>query len=414
MAAATSTQSPADYRWLVSPEAEPYLASAAAEPDLFARAARLRADLTADRARLVAEQVGLRARGVKKFADAGRLFFTSVGLEQATDGWTAAYKAQRCRAGGRVIDFCCGIGGDLMALAARGPAHGVDRDPVAALFAEANCRALTQNASQPGGAERPAVTVGVGEVAAMALAADDLWHIDPDRRPAGRRTTHVELHDPPADVIDGLLAIAPAGAVKLAPAADISDSWRERAELEWISSARECRQLVAWFGPLAEHAGRHRATLVPRGGLSDTQAAPSSIVGLPDVECPVAPAVGRYVFDPDPAVVAARLVGAVAHEHALAPLVAGGAYLTADRAIAHPLLTTFAVSEVMPWDVRRLKRFLRERQIGRLEVKQRGTRHDPAAVQRELKVPGDEAATLVLFRRGKSIVAILAERVARP
>ena len=53
---------------------------------------------------------------------------------------------------------------------------------------------------------------------------------------------------------------------------------------------------------------------------------------------------------------------------------------------------------------------LRERRIGRLEVKQRGTRHDPAAVQRELKVPGDESATLVLFRRGKSIVAILAQR----
>ena len=185
---------------------------------------------------------------------------------------------------------------------------------------------------------------------------------------------------------------------------------RERAELEWISSERECRQLVAWFGPLAQHAHRHRATIVPRGEASNI-AAPASIVGLPDVECSVSAAVGRYVFDPDPAVVAARLVGSLAQEHGLAALVAGGAYLTADQAIFHPLLTTLAVSEVMPWDVRRLKRVLRERRIGRLEVKQRGTRHDPAAVQRESKVPGDERATLVLFRRGKSIVAVLAERV---
>ncbi|HEY1785907.1 MAG TPA: hypothetical protein VGG30_10175, partial [Pirellulales bacterium] len=118
MAATVSTESLADYRWLVSPAAEPYLAAAAAEPDPFARAARLRTDLSADRARLVAEQVALRQRGIKKFTAAGQMFFTSVALEQATDGWTAAYKAQRFGAG-RVIDFCCGIGGDLMALVAR-------------------------------------------------------------------------------------------------------------------------------------------------------------------------------------------------------------------------------------------------------------------------------------------------------
>jgi len=411
MTAAGSTQSLADYRWLVSPAAESYLAAAAAEPDLFARAARLRADLTADRARLVAQQVALRERGIKKFPNARQLFFTPVGLEQATDGWTAAYKAQRFCDAGRVIDFCCGIGGDLKALAVLAPAHGVDRDPVSALFAEANC--LAANASPSAGIQRAAVTVSVEEVAAATLATDDFWHIDPDRRPTGRRTTHVELHDPEAEVIDTLLAAAPAGAVKLAPAAEIPDSWRERGELEWISSARECRQLVAWFGPLAQNPGRHRATVVPRGPHGNIVEAPASVIGPPDVDCPVTSAVGRYVFDPDPALVAARLIGAVAQEHGLAALVAGGAYLTADRAIAHPLLTALAVSDVMPWDVRRLKRLLRERRIGRLEVKQRGTRHDPAAVQRELKVPGDASATLVLFRRGKSIVAILAERVAQ-
>ncbi len=101
----------------------------------------------------------------------------------------------------------------------------------------------------------------------------------------------------------------------------------------------------------------------------------------------------------------------MASQQSLASLIAGGAYLTSDHLPANPLLAAFVVSEVMPWDVRRLKRVLRERQIGRLEVKQRGTRHDPAVVQRELKVPGDESATLILFRRGKSVVAILSERV---
>jgi THUMP domain-containing protein len=395
-ASTQAAQSLDDYRWLVSPAAESVLARAAAEPDLVARAARLRAELTAERARLVLQQAGLRERGLKKFVHASRLFFTTVGLEQATDCWIAAHKAERFRSAWRVSDLCCGIGGDLMALAAGGPVVGVDRDPIACLFAEANCRAATGRN----------VTVQAGEVATASLAADDRWHIDPDRRAAGRRTTQVDWQDPPAEAIDRLVAAAPAGAVKLAPAAEIPAHWQSRAELEWFSSGRECRQLVAWFGPLAEHASLRRATLVSRTG-----SAAASIVGAPHLECAVAEAVGRYVFDPDPAVAAAGLVAAVAVEQGLSALIAGGAYLTADRAVVHPLLATFAVSEVMPWDIRRLKKLLRQRGIGRLEVKQRGTRHDPAAVQRELKVPGDESATLILFRRGKSIVAILAKRV---
>ena len=130
--------------------------------------------------RLVADQVGLRQRGLKKFARAERLFFSAVGLEQATDGWTAAYKAERFRAGGRVIDFCCGIGGDLMALSGCAVARGVDRDPVAALLAEANCLAVS-NTARSTAADRATVAVGVGEVSATPLAADDYWHIHPDR-----------------------------------------------------------------------------------------------------------------------------------------------------------------------------------------------------------------------------------------
>ncbi len=93
-----------------------------------------------------------------------RLFFTPLGLEQATDGWIADYKAQRFTAGRRAIDFCCGIGGDLLALSLRGPTVGIDRDPVAALFAEANCRALDDLPLADDA--RPSTTVDVGEVAA--------------------------------------------------------------------------------------------------------------------------------------------------------------------------------------------------------------------------------------------------------
>ena len=63
------------------------------------------------------------------------MFFTRLGLEQATDAWVARYKATRFPAGQLLADLCCGIGGDLMALSERGPTRGVDRDPVAAICA---------------------------------------------------------------------------------------------------------------------------------------------------------------------------------------------------------------------------------------------------------------------------------------
>ena len=81
-------------------------------------------------------------RAREKFSQAERMFFTRKGLEQATDEQFAAYKASRFSDAGRVADLCCGIGGDLLALAAAAAAVAFDLDPVACLLAEANAAAL--------------------------------------------------------------------------------------------------------------------------------------------------------------------------------------------------------------------------------------------------------------------------------
>ncbi len=70
------------------------------------------------------------------------MFFTARGLEQATDEIVAACTASRFPRGLPLAELCCGIGGDLLALAHRGPVVGVDRDPAAAILADANGRAV--------------------------------------------------------------------------------------------------------------------------------------------------------------------------------------------------------------------------------------------------------------------------------
>jgi hypothetical protein len=392
-----------DYRWLIGPAGAEWIARATEVAEsgasAVALAQTLRRDLSAAQVHLVLEQVELRAKARDKFSAAARMFFTRRGYEQATDEVTARHKARRFPTGQPLADLCCGIGGDLMALAERGPAAGVDRDPAMALVSAANCRAMGVGEAGEGGAR--AIVADVTTIDLVAFAA---WHIDPDRRPQGRRTTRVELHEPNVEALEGLLAQQPDGAIKLAPAATLPDSWSQHAELEWISRDGECRQLVAWFGALAARPAQRLATVL-NGATAHT------VVGSPGVPLEPADAIGRYVYEPDAAVLAADLAGSLAAEHDLAAVTTRGGYLTGDRLVTDSALVGFDVIESLPYHANKVRDLLRARGIGRLELKKRDSDTDLEKVRQELRVAGDNTATLLLARVGKSLMAILAQRV---
>ncbi|NIP86486.1 MAG: hypothetical protein GTO03_13330 [Planctomycetales bacterium] len=397
-----------DYRWLFSPEGARYLAQPDADPaDPLKVLDALRRELTPQRAALVVEQLQLRHRAARKFADAPRMFFTRRGLEQASGEVVALHKATRFTDATRVLDLCCGIGGDLLALAMPvqpGPdareVVGIDCDPIAALCAAANLEAGGRSAR-----------VEVGDAADVDVTACEAWHIDPDRRAAGRRTTGLVHFHPPLAALDRGIQRNGQAAVKLAPATVPPAHWCAAAELEWISWQNECRQQVAWFGTLATSAGedcrgRRRATWLSREGDRCR-----SIVGQADLPLEVASQPARYVFDLDPSVRAARLTGAVAAKFQLAALGPGGAYLTGAQPGGEGLLSCFQVSEVLPFDRRRLARLLAARQIGHLEIKKRGIPAEVATEAARLRPAGSHQATLLLTRLAGRVTAILAQRI---
>lgn len=365
---------------------------------LARQAARLRKELSPARTHLILEQVELRRRARDKFADADRMFFTRKGLEQSTDQWVAAHKAGRFGQAQAVADLCAGVGGDLLALARRGPVWGVERDPVAAFLAESNLHAM--------GVEGE---VRVVDAAEFPLAEVDAWHADPDRRPAGRRTTRVELHEPELATLDRWLQVRESAAIKLSPAAEAPGPWQRRAELEWISRAGQCRQLVAWFGTLAHDPGRRRATIL--GNSPEGPAALASWKGDASVGPPIAASVDRYLFDPDPAILASGLLGTVAVAERLAALAPWGGYLTGPEPLQRPGLAALEVDEVLPFDVKRLRRLLADRGVGRLEIKKRAVDCDPDSLRKKLQLRGDRDAVLVVAPLGQSITAILAHRL---
>ncbi len=387
-----------DYRWLVGADAEPWLRKVAETEslgkDAVRMAATLRKELSVDRAALVVEQVELRRKAKVKFPAAERMFFTRRSLEQATDAAIAAAKAARFPAGA-VADLCCGIGGDLMALAQRGPATGIDCDPLVAILATAN---LAMHNSAQGG-------VLVRNVEDYSLAAVVAWHIDPDRRASGTRSTSLDHATPSLAVLRQLLKVCPQAAIKLAPATDVPDDWTRDGERMWIGHRRECQQQVVWHGGLAKHAGQHSALV-----LDDDPNSASPLVGQPGIAIPAAVQVGRYLFEPQAAVLAADLTGQLAAQHALSAAIPGVAYLTGDQPLATPYLAAFAVLEVLPLDMKKLKAAVRARGFGTLEIKQRGTGLSPEAVRKQLAAQGDRPGVVLLARNGLRSLAILAER----
>src|SRR6185295_3135293 len=110
-------------------------------------------------------------------------------------------------------------GGDLMAFAVTGSTIGVDQDGIAAHFAFINSGADVR-------------TVDVVDFDLDRIAA---WHIDPDRRPEGRRTVSLEFCRPDLTTIERLLNRVPHSGVKLAPATPVPAEWAAKCELEWIS-----------------------------------------------------------------------------------------------------------------------------------------------------------------------------------
>lgn len=390
--------------WLTAQDSQPWLELLAETTTVLpSLVARLRRTVGPARTAALLELSEARRRGAAKFPRSDELFFTRKGVEQSTDVWIAAWKARRFRDRSSTVDLGCGIGGDLMGLAALSPTLGVDSDPVSAHFARFNAMRI--------GLKARLRTAQVEELDPWEF---DGWHCDPDRRVNARRTTRLQWSAPSDFWIDTWRAALPHGAVKLAPAAELPPNWHG-VEREWIESRGECRQQVVWFGDLAWNSGLHTATIVP------VQGEPCSFSGLPDehsgrsmvttgreAACGPMP---RYLFEPAPCILAAGLTQSFARDVDLEWFDPAPVMLCADAPRRHPLLQSFEVLEALPFDRKRLIELLRRLDGGTIEVKTRGVRVDAMRAQEMLRPDGSRPLTVLLLPRGSSTIAVVARRL---
>lgn len=407
-------------------------------PELFAALAeeeggelavqkRLRRRFADELVRAAVALAGLRRKAAGKFTHAERMWFSRAGLQQATAEAVARHKAQRFP-GGPVWDLCCGIGGDAIGLAGRGPVVAVDRDPAACLMTLWNAEACDV---------RERLTAVCAEVERLDLPGCYV-HVDPDRRTvrsvrlvarrAGRSATtsgrnlRVEDASPGPAFLQRLIRCCAGGAIKVSPASNFGGKFPE-AEIELISLHGECKEASVWFGELAE-PGLWRATVLPQGETlaGDPLEAPTTVGPL-----------GRYVFDPDPAVVRAGLVDLLvrrlsedrvsearlfdrsrassAQHAALRRLDAAEEYLTGDEPVDSPFVRAFEVLAELPNNDRAIRRFFREKRFGQVEIK---CRHIPVAadeLRRRLPLTGEEPAVLIIARLAGKARALVCRRL---
>ncbi|MGY8769156.1 MAG: THUMP-like domain-containing protein [Pirellulales bacterium] len=396
-----------DFQWITGYQARGILAQMSKELDdkvSLSAMFQLRNEFGATRGSLLVEQHELRPRGKAKFQAAAQMFFTKIGLEQSTDEQIAEYKAKRFVESGiqksdHVADCCCGIGGDTAALSQYANVTAVDLSERHLFFAAANCQATSK---------KPITTL-CQTAESIDLQKFAAWHIDPDRRVDGQRTTKLENYSPALMDLEQMLQANSNAAIKLAPAASVPEAWHQQAELEWISRDRECKQLVAWFGDLTNQPGQRKATKIDRDGT------PHSFTGQPIGKAKTsAEQLGQFIYEPDPAILAAELTDALAAEFELKRLMPRSVYLTADHLVESPLLSTFEVTDCLPMDVKKIRKKLLQLEIGKLEIKKRGVDILPEAFRKKLKLkselPGQAVLILTPTRDGKR--AILCQRFA--
>ncbi|MGX5682016.1 THUMP-like domain-containing protein [Schumannella luteola] len=343
----------------------------------------------------VLSQSRLRARAVAKFGPfAERMLFTEAGLEQATRLSVAALHAGRFQRAGVtwVADLGCGIGADALALAALDlEVTAVERDEVTAAIASYNLAPWSNARVEHGTAEAADLT-GVSGV-----------YLDPARRDGAKRLRDPADWSPSLDFAFGLAERLPTG-VKLGPGID-RELIPADAEAQWVSVDGDVVELGVWFGDVARPGIRRSALVIGDHGSAELTAAGDS----DDAD---AGALGEYLFEPDGAVIRARLIGDLARSLDGRMLDPSIAYITADSPAQSPFAAGFRVLEDFPLDKRSLKRELAARRIGTLEIKKRGVDIDPAAFRTALAPTGEKSATLVLTRVGGKRRALLVERLA--
>ncbi|HHE31516.1 MAG TPA: hypothetical protein ENL07_02470 [Chlorobaculum parvum] len=325
-------------------------AHAGDDPVAFAMRFHGRSDLPV---RAMAEQISCRKKAAAKLPSLSRfpLLYTRLGLEQASGERAAEWKASLMQ-GRRAIDLTGGLGIDTLFLSRRfDEVVSCERDEALSRLAEANRRVMGVTN----------VETHIGDSAEiLAGYADDSFDwvlVDPARREHGGRSAGLPASSP--DVVqlhDLMLRKARQVCIKASPALEISGLDAQLptlSEIIAVSVDGECKEVLLLLDrePQAVRKPQIRAVCLGEEAFEIV----SSANDPPDRA--VAEQPGAWLYEPDAAIIKARLTGELARQLHLKFLNRTVDYLTSDRLVERFPGRSFLIEECRPF---RQKSFRKE------------------------------------------------------
>jgi hypothetical protein len=323
-------------------------------------------------------QWDLRSRAKAKFSAADDMVFTREALQQATSEKVAAYHASLFPQGALVADLTAGVGGDLVAMASRGPTVGFELDSLRLEAARHNLEVC-----------------GVAAELRLedSMRADWTWDYafaDPARRVEGRRTLDPSEFMPDPLTLATRFAELRLGVMKLSPL--LSDAFLATLgpSLRFISCEGECREALIIAG---EEAHTERLAVHIESG--------ETLTAGQDAPCTDTPS--GFFFDCDPAAIRAHCMGTLASTHALLALGDSRGYLTGDAEVDTPWLRAYRVLYSDKADVAKTNERLRQLDAATPEIKQRNSDVNAEQMRKLLKCDGKRRVSLAIWPVGRSL-----------
>ncbi len=329
----------------------------------------------------VLTQVKLRRKAEAKFGDfAKSMLFTQAGLEQASRLQVAAIHAGRFRSSGltHIADLGCGIGAESLALASLDLlVSAFELDEVTAAIATYNLANFSN------------VTVEQEDVTKLDLDKYDGLFLDPARRDERKRKFDPIDFTPNYDFVLESARKKPT-IVKLGPGMD-HDLIPDDAEAVWVSVDGELVEVALYFGKVKRTEVSRAALLITSNGFHELTSANKARTDAELGE------LGEYIYEPDNSIIRSHLIGDLAFQLNLKLIANEIAYLSGDS-VDSPWLKKYKLIDSLAFDRKKLKAYLKELNVGPLEIKKRGADITPEQLRRELNLKGTKPATIIVTR----------------
>jgi hypothetical protein len=304
-----------------------------------------------------------------------------LAYEQATAKDISEYKAKLWPSGAKLMDLCCGMGGDSFWLPRGIVASGADIAPERVLMFNENMerlklphKAVLQNA--------------------LEVKAGDFFCIDPARR-GGLSPSFESILELSKKFCGGMLKIPPAY-----PTGEIP----KMSDVLYLGNASDCRECLVLNGVFGK--GMMRAAAICENEILEWQCKKNE---LQNINLRVKE-LGNFILEPNPVLVRSHLFLSEAKKHGFWQIDSTLAYLSCEALPPeHKGFTAYKVIEQSSLSTNNVKAMLKKHGAGKIAIKKRGVEVVPEAEIRRLAPKGENEYILFYTRILGEKRAVLAE-----